>query len=655
MSKNPLKPMKLFPRNLTAHAETVVRGNPVTTRPESAVENCWPGLEFDQRNLEKVFFPGLTFEYHDERGTILREVDSKAPGARFFSKRDLDQGVYLAFVQGNVLERSEDTTPIQQVFSFIPPAAMENWRVVRDFDPGRVAVALCDRTIYDLVRANFYAPDEMAAMFGRRKDRREGDFVLLFGTRADYLTADGVIDPVLVPPGNLTRSMCSPWQYDFTDCGCFFWASNKPDMVASAGQPLQILNFQRKHRATDAARQPTDWLLKDRGAWDDVNMLGHVDIIQHFDKLKFVIAGKETDDYVPVTTMSPGPRLLTRREVINRLKILATVEHALAVEYLYAYYSLTLSPRSVPRQEPWQEPARPARESSIEARLFTASDEVLRVAIDEMRHFRWVNEMLIEFKQPWVLDRAKVIGIDFPGQKGFKQPFGLKPLTAAQLDWFIKVEKASPHHDNPTTIDGMYTLILRSIEHGPEFAKDKERRDRLAQFVQMIIAEGTDHYHRFTRVKDALDGIPESAYLRVKSGPKRAAAGSPERMLQDTADASYAVLLHALDYVFQQDTHQRGELLEAARRAMYNIDAACRLLSERNAGAMFRLPVMAPAARKGRPRSAHSVGDPLRPQIQRLRNSGRSELASLADRMESKLADLTSTLDAAKSASQRPA
>jgi hypothetical protein len=171
----------------------------------------------------------------------------------------------------------------------------------------------------------------------------------------------------------------------------------------------------------------------------------------------------------------------------------------------------------------------------------------------------------------------------------------------------------------------------------------------------MIIAEGTDHYHRFTRVKDALDGLPESAYLRVKSSPKRAAAGSPERMLQDTADASYAVLLHALDYVFQQDTHQRGELLEAARRAMYNIDAACRLLSERNAGAMFRLPVMAPAARKGRPRSAHSVGDPLRPQIQRLRNSGRSELASLADRMESKLADLTSTLDAAKAASQRPA
>src|SRR6266566_2018402 len=65
MSDNPLKSMKLFPRNLTARADTVVRGNPVTTRPESGVDNAWPGLEFDHRGMEKFFFPGLVFEFHD--------------------------------------------------------------------------------------------------------------------------------------------------------------------------------------------------------------------------------------------------------------------------------------------------------------------------------------------------------------------------------------------------------------------------------------------------------------------------------------------------------------------------------------------------------------------------------------------------------------
>jgi len=77
--------------------------------------------------------------------------------------------------------------------------------------------------------------------------------------------------------------MCSPWQYDFTDCGCFFWAANKPDMVSSDEQRQQILNFQRRaYRSKDAKRKPTDWILKDNGNWDAVNMLRHVDVISTF-------------------------------------------------------------------------------------------------------------------------------------------------------------------------------------------------------------------------------------------------------------------------------------------------------------------------------------------------------------------------------------
>ena len=45
--------MRIFPRNLTAHAATQIVGNPVTTRLESGVGNCFPGLEFDHRNLDR--------------------------------------------------------------------------------------------------------------------------------------------------------------------------------------------------------------------------------------------------------------------------------------------------------------------------------------------------------------------------------------------------------------------------------------------------------------------------------------------------------------------------------------------------------------------------------------------------------------------------
>jgi hypothetical protein len=59
----PLQSEKIFPLNLTARAEKSVAGNPVTTRMESGVSNCFPGLEFDHRNLDRRFFPGLVFEF----------------------------------------------------------------------------------------------------------------------------------------------------------------------------------------------------------------------------------------------------------------------------------------------------------------------------------------------------------------------------------------------------------------------------------------------------------------------------------------------------------------------------------------------------------------------------------------------------------------
>ncbi|MFF3087130.1 hypothetical protein ACFVRB_19065 [Streptomyces nojiriensis] len=67
---------KIFPRNLTARADHVVRGNPAGSRPESGVDNCFPGLEFDQRNLDKCFFPGLTFDFHHGWGSrVIAVVD----------------------------------------------------------------------------------------------------------------------------------------------------------------------------------------------------------------------------------------------------------------------------------------------------------------------------------------------------------------------------------------------------------------------------------------------------------------------------------------------------------------------------------------------------------------------------------------------------
>jgi hypothetical protein len=647
MSERSPKQFKLFPRNLTARADALVRGNPVSTRPESGVENCFPGLEFDHRNLDKVFFPGLLFELHHDFGVILRRFAPDGPAARFFQQSDLADGVFLAFLQGVYASRTRGVSPSPRVLRFVQPAGLESWRMVRDLEPGPVAVALAGAEAYQAIASGTVDGEVAEAWFEERRDREErivrgGRVVLLFGERARYLTTDGVIDPALLEPGDLTRSLCSPWQYDFADCGCFYWASNKPDMVSSEAQPRQILNFQRKDRSAegDRATEPEDWLLKHRGAWDGPALaLRHAEMMERWSELTFVFGGREGDRY-PSSRRGATFAPLGRDEIVARLRALAGVEHALAVEYLYAYYSLA------------QSPTRPPGATGPESRVWTAGEEIFQVALDEMRHLRSVNEILIAYEQPPALQRATIIGEDFDHDgKAFQRPFELAPLTSQQLDWFIAVEAASQNSGagEQETIDGMYTLILRSIGVAQDLRPDEKAR--LAQQIKTIIDEGVDHYARFSNAKRALAGISPGTYLRVTTSPERLPDGQPDRLLQDVLDAAYAVVLRSLEYVFRMGDQQRGALMEGARRAMYNMDDIARSLATRGVPALFDLTLatagpplplaaagLGPERRPGAAReSARSVGNPLRAALGRLARAAAPENRALAERVADRL------------------
>src|SRR3981081_3223626 len=83
-------PIKLIPRNRGAlrrgqdqrDAARPVPGNPVSTRLESGIGNCFPGLECDLRNLERRFFPFLEMDII-ENFMVLADVDiDGVPSAR---------------------------------------------------------------------------------------------------------------------------------------------------------------------------------------------------------------------------------------------------------------------------------------------------------------------------------------------------------------------------------------------------------------------------------------------------------------------------------------------------------------------------------------------------------------------------------------------
>src|ERR1700704_4143198 len=89
---------KLLPRNRTARlAAARAAGNPVTTELGSGVGNCFPGLEFDARNLDRRFFPYLVVDYVE--GAIVVSGADVAPARSQRNDGRLD-GTSPALIEG---------------------------------------------------------------------------------------------------------------------------------------------------------------------------------------------------------------------------------------------------------------------------------------------------------------------------------------------------------------------------------------------------------------------------------------------------------------------------------------------------------------------------------------------------------------------------
>ena len=200
---DPMRSRKLFPRNATARSHHWVIGNPVTTRPESGVDNCFPGLEFDQRNLDKRFFPGLEFELHAAGGPARhrRAVRRTWPGCS--PRRTCSAACASTPFTAPSARRGGGSRSFVEDLQL--PERWKTWRIVHDLEPGPVAIALGPLTGV-AARAAVWRPSapiwqrEREPVTERRATARCAS-PSPAGERARYLDADGVIDPADYPPG----------------------------------------------------------------------------------------------------------------------------------------------------------------------------------------------------------------------------------------------------------------------------------------------------------------------------------------------------------------------------------------------------------------------------------------------------------------------
>lgn len=484
-------PIKLIPRNVAAlrrgqgqqSAARLVAGNPVSTRLESGIGNCFPGLECDLRNLERRFFPFLevNVEAVVQNNTfvdIIRVVAVDAAGVQGAvgsgTLAAAAAAVYQQIANDLSLGRVWRITQIQGTFG---PLGVKNVTVAQLSPPS--------------VGPNALPPDAWTAIrlltegTEVRLTLQRGNMTRsLVGNRARYLDDNGALAKMFLP-GELTQSLCSPWTHDFRDCGCFYWASNHPDIVAPplpAGTPDVPENntsvpWERADRSLSTLPRPAT-------SGDPTELL-YYQINKEWESLNFVLEGRELIGPYEPGKVTPATIFPTTAELLAQLRYAAGVELAVIHEYLAAAFSLRSS--NLP--------------AALAPDVTAARFELIRVAASEMRHLRAVNDVLRALEKTNYVPALRVAS-RIPGTApGTFRDVSLRPATPQAIQDFIEIERPS------VSVDGLYSRILATLEASGS--------DETEQTIRSIMAEGENHFETFGFIQEWLGRHNPNDYLRA--------------------------------------------------------------------------------------------------------------------------------------------
>lgn len=257
----------ISPTNLTAQLVHRARGNPPGTLPDSSVGNYYPGLELDLRNLWRRVFVGI--QLHEAVALVLAADDDAPAQVRALV------GEILLSVEGHPVwvDVSGPRSPgagsevlgqwslewSNALADIVPKAGKSVECVFTKGETEQQTVSLQVRPVFDAA-----------------------------GASDDAATDTAVLSRALADPGELTQSLCSPWQNDFIGCGCYYWAASRPDYVnvePDAAQGSRGHNWLQRDRT---AATPKTYTLRSR------DLLQHLDIIKSWeDKLSFVLGGQD--------------------------------------------------------------------------------------------------------------------------------------------------------------------------------------------------------------------------------------------------------------------------------------------------------------------------------------------------------------------------
>jgi hypothetical protein len=248
-------------------------------------------------------------------------------------------------------------------------------------------------------------------------------------------------------------------------------------------------------------------------------------------------------------TSDPQSPTLTSAQVLDELELLATVEHALVVEYLTVSCALGHD-------------LEPEEGGATSSQGREAAAVASSLALSEMFHLSSINRVLVDAGRSAQLGRASSLA----GASG--GDVQLDPPTAEQLRTLLQREQAIS-----SAVDWHYARLAPAVTTQPLFDGDL-----LDSLRGVIVDSGSRHGEGYAGLRDALGDPPPPDFLRV---PRRQTNDAFEQRLLDSSDRFYRLVTSALEQRFGPDPLVGGAFRSLAVSAMDGLNDSNRLLAQR--------------------------------------------------------------------------
>ncbi|PSL48022.1 hypothetical protein CLV51_102882 [Chitinophaga niastensis] len=249
-------------------------GNPYSVLSRAAISNCFPGLESDFRNLWRHIFLDLTISENDNY-VLHDSTDRKLQGRRIVGingKPTMVMGEGPVFPGGDSVPLTTKDNPNGAAFmewsNFFASLGVKGGDTLTlQFTPG-------EATLPVLVTAE------------QLKDTTAFP-AYTFIMREIFTPNKAEISRALLRPGELTQGLCAPWQNDYRECACYYWAATRPDYVnVEPGD-----NGLSKGDMWLAKRRTGEYVPDNRV---DTRLFSYNDLFQNWEgELNFIINGRD--------------------------------------------------------------------------------------------------------------------------------------------------------------------------------------------------------------------------------------------------------------------------------------------------------------------------------------------------------------------------